>query len=78
MRHKTGVTNAQIKETKVFQGLSYIQRRIASSGNNMKAIKNNILVVDSIGIEKWREQSNPTYLNKQIVEELIKNRKNDI
>lgn len=60
-----------IKQTNYYKGLSFINKQIVRSWNNVKKIDNSLNVINAIGIEKWETQTNTSKVNKQIILELL-------
>lgn len=69
---QTRITREKVVETETYKGLSKIQKSIAGSRNNIQQIQNGINISKNIGFEKWRDTSNAYYVNKLIIEELLK------
>lgn len=61
-----------IRSTKHFQSLSFIQKKMTLEKGNVMAIQNGLNIVSNIGFEKWNNQTMASYRNTQIIKELTK------
>lgn len=66
------VTREQIKETKAFKSASKMRQNITLNRTNFKWIEHGVNVATNIGFEKWDNQTQSTFTNREIIEELIK------
>lgn len=66
------VTREQIEATKAFQKASKIIQKLTLNHTNMKWIIHGVNVSTNIGFEKWNGQTQSTFTNRGIIEELIK------
>lgn len=62
----------KIQETETYQGLQPIVQKIMMTRNNVKHIEHGFVVAQNIGLTKWKKQSNYTWRNIAIIEELLK------
>lgn len=62
----------QVEETKTFQSLSPVLKKITSSRNQIAQISHAVNVATNIGYKKWEKESNANWRTKEIVKELIK------
>lgn len=76
LRHNTTcIRKKDVEETNAFQALSKIRQSIIRSWNNIKAIDNNVKGANYLGLEVWLERTCAKNINRQIVEELVNQRK---
>lgn len=61
-----------IRSTKHFKSLSFIQKKMTLEKGNVMAIQNGLNIVSNIGFEKWNNQTMASYRNTQIIKELTK------
>ena len=62
----------KVIETQTYKDLSFIQRKMVASRNNLKAIEHAMVVIEHTGYDHWKKISNPNYTNKLIIKELNK------
>lgn len=67
------ITREQIKKTKAFQNATAMMQNLALGRTNYRCIEHGVNVATNIGFEKWDAQTNASFLNREIIQELIKN-----
>lgn len=65
------ITTDTIKETNYYKGLSFINQKIVRAKENVKKLDHSLNVIKELGIEKWEIQTKPSFVNKQIIIELL-------
>lgn len=60
----------KVIETKTYKDLSFIQRKMVITRNNLKQIEHCMVVIEHIGFDQWKKISNPNYTNKLIIKDL--------
>lgn len=67
---QTYIWRKKVIETKAYKELSFIQRKMIISRNNLSIISHCMSVIENVGYGHWEKISNPNYTNKLIIKEL--------
>ncbi len=70
---KKDVSLSEVEATETYQSLSYIQKSLTKTWNNVKAINHNLHVAKHKGLEYWLSNTQASAINKAIVTELFDN-----
>ena len=65
------VTTDTITRTKFYKTLTFERQNVVRKWANCKNIDNSINIIKAVGYEKWEEDTNTNYTNKQIIKELL-------
>lgn len=71
------VTREQIQETDAFKKATKMIQKLTLNRTNFRCIQHGVNVVSNIGFEKWDQQTQSSWINREIIQELVKNRKNE-
>lgn len=67
------ISKDKIKSTNAFSNLSPIQKQLTVKRNNVLQIENAINVISNRGYVYWHKNSNYSYHNIRIIDEIIDN-----
>lgn len=62
-----------IKETDVYKRQPLFKKRLITKRNNVKQIEHSLKVIENRGFDLWNSQTNSNYMNRLIIEEILKN-----
>lgn len=62
----------QIQATEVYKNMNFIQKQFVKKYNNVRSINHALNVIKNLGYEQWQKQSNPSYINLLIINEIVK------
>lgn len=62
----------RILNTSAYFHFTKAQKDVVRKKHNIDLIQHHLNVIENKGYEVWKQQSNPNYLNKLIIKELIK------
>ena len=69
------VTTDTITRTKFYKTLTFVRQNMVRKWANCKMIDNSLNIIKAVGFEKWEEDTNTNYTNKQIIKELLQDGK---
>lgn len=65
------VTTDTITRTKFYKTLPFVRQNMVRKWANCKMIDNSLNIIKARGYEKWEQDTNTSYTNKQIIKELL-------
>lgn len=68
------ILRKEVEETEAYRSANHIRKKLLLSRDNIKSIENGVNVCKNVGVERWMEISNFSYLNELIVLEIVKNK----
>lgn len=67
------ISKDKIKATSAFKDLNHIQKKLTVKRNNVLQIENAINVISNRGYVYWHKNSNYSYHNIRIIDEIVDN-----
>ena len=65
------VSREQIKATKAFQNATTMIQNITLRRTNFRCIEHGVNVVANIGFDKWNDQTQSSFVNREIIREIV-------
>ena len=65
----------RILNSSAYFHMTKAQKDLVRKKHNIDLIYHHLKVIENIGVEKWKQQSNPNYLNKLLIKELCNEKK---
>tara|TARA_R110002020_G_scaffold334555_2_gene549790 strand:- start:7767 stop:7979 length:213 start_codon:yes stop_codon:yes gene_type:complete len=67
------ITSTKLKELSSYKKLDNVQQIMVKKHKNVKKINHHLELIKNMGYKKWLLLSNLYYLNKLLIDEIIKN-----